>query len=123
MKSIVRNARGGIIALICISIAGYACYEAKNLVLGPIVKIDEPINGMSTESPMVEIHGSARNIVSISLNGRQITTDESGVFSEEIPLSPGYNIAELALRDRFGREKDTLIEMTRKELPGQLTRK
>lgn len=70
---------------------------------------------MTTKQALVEIRGTARNIVSITLNDRAITTDESGVFSAEIPLSVGYNITKVAVEDRFGRKKERLIEITRKE--------
>ncbi len=123
MRSIIKSVRGGAVIAVCVAIAGYTCYEARNLVLGPILQIEQPISGMSTKQPIVEIHGTARNITSITLNDRPITTDESGVFKEEITLSPGYNITKVTGKDRFGREKKILIEITRQESKEQLVYK
>lgn len=115
--------RVGMAVIVCVAVAGYACYEARNLVRGPILSIETPTNGMTTKQPLVEVQGTARNITAITLNDRPITTDESGVFKEEITLSPGYNIAEITGRDRFGREKKILIEITRQETKDQLVKK
>lgn len=123
MRSIVRNVRVGVVVIVCVAITGYACYEARNLVRGPILSVEAPTNGMTTEQPLVEVYGTARNITAITLNDRPITTDEHGVFKEEITLSPGYNITEITGRDRFGREKKILIEITRQETKDQLVKK
>lgn len=124
MKSIVRNARGIVIIAVCCVIVGYTAFESRNLLGGPILSLEEPTNGMTTKQPVVEVRGTARNIVAITLNDRPITTDESGVFSAEVPLSVGYNVTKIAVEDRFGRKKEQLIEITRKEsLKEELGRK
>lgn len=112
-----------IIAVCCV-IVGYTAFESRNLLGGPILSLEEPTNGMTTKQPVVEVRGTARNIVAITLNDRPITTDESGVFSAEVPLSVGYNVTKIAVEDRFGRKKEQLIEITRKEsLKEELGRK
>ena len=115
MRSKVEKVRVSIIALICVAIAGYALYEARNIIQGPTISIEEPTNGMTTRQSLLEVRGRTKNISSITLNDRPITVDESGVFKEEITLGTGYNIAKVVVEDRFGRQKVALVEIIREE--------
>ena len=103
------------ISLVCLLIALYATFEARNIVRGPIISVEQPVNGATTISPLIEVRGRAKNISSIFLNDRPITVDEAGLFSEEITLGSGLNVVKVAGRDRFGREKEILVEIIRKD--------
>lgn len=115
MISKVEKVRVSIIALVCIAIAGYALYETRNIIMGPVILVDEPTNGATTRQSLLEVRGRTKNISSITLNDRPITVDESGIFREEITLATGYNIAKISGRDRFGRQKEILVEIIREE--------
>jgi hypothetical protein len=41
----------------------------------------------------------------MTINGRIISIDRQGNFSDGVILSPGYNIVEVAQKDQFGKEK------------------
>jgi len=100
-----------LITLIVSIIGGYSIYEARNIIRGPIIEIVTPSNGSVLENPLVEIKGVANNITSISLNDRQITVNEQGLFNEKLLLSPGYNSIKLSVSDRFGRYKEEILEL------------
>lgn len=100
-----------LIILFVIIISGYAFFQAKNIVLGPVVEITQPINGSSVESSLIEVRGKAKNISHISMNGRQIFTDDKGLFSEKLLLSYGYNIITIKAQDRFDREIEKKLEL------------
>ena len=53
---------------------------------------------------IIAVDGQAENITDITLNGRPIYTNESGVFSEKLVLENGYTIMTIRARDRYGRE-------------------
>ncbi len=92
-------------------IGGYSLFEARNIIRGPIIEVFEPLDGSTIENPLIEIRGAAQNISSISLNDRKITVDTEGVFSEKLLLSPGYNIIKLSVSDKFGRQKEKMLEL------------
>lgn len=115
--------RSIIVILVLSAIGGYALYESRNIINGPLLKLTEPNNGLSTSDPDVEVSGQTQNISSISINDRKITVDESGWFKEKVLLSPGYNIIKISVYDRFGREKKTLMELVRTEQKEGLVRK
>lgn len=96
------------------AIFGYGFFQAKNVILGPIIKINHPQNGASVETSLVEIEGLAKNISRISMDGNQIFTDERGIFKEKLLLSYGYNIITIEARDRFGRETVKMLELVYK---------
>ncbi len=100
-----------LITLFVIIIFGYAFFQAKNIVLGPVVEITQPINGSSLESSLIDVRGFAKNISHISMNGRQIFTDDKGLFSEKLLLSYGYNIITIKAQDRFDREIEKKLEL------------
>ncbi len=92
-------------------IVGYSGYEARNIIRGPIVEIVAPTDGSTVTEPLIEVRGTAKNISIIRLNDRNITVDEHGVFREKMLLSPGYNIIKLSASDKFGRTKETKLEI------------
>lgn len=92
----------------------YALYEARALISGPYIKINQPQDGSMVASPLVIVEGESSNISWISLNGRQIFTDNDGRWSEKLLVSPGLSIISLYARDRFGRETEEEIQVVLK---------
>jgi hypothetical protein len=82
---------------------GYVLFQARFMIQGPQIHITTPIPTSSNER-IVTVAGNARNITKITLNGRQIFTDEYGQFEEALVLENGYTIATIAAVDRYGRE-------------------
>lgn len=94
-------------------------YESRNIINGPMLTLETPKDGLSTSDPSIDVKGQAKNISSISINDRKITVDEAGWFKEKILLSLGYNVIKISVYDRFGRAKETLMELVRtEEKPG-----
>ncbi len=81
----------------------YTLFQARFMIQGPQITITQGIPVSSNER-IVTIAGIAKNITKITLNGRQIFTDEYGGFTEALVLENGYTIATIAAVDRYGRE-------------------
>lgn len=86
-------------------IAIYAIWNGRNLLLGPNIKIDYPINGAKVDQNPIIVEGTAKNVSFISINGREIYIDKDGKFKEEVVLTPGENSLEVFAKDRFNKEK------------------
>ena len=96
--------RTGLIGIALVGLCGYILFQARFLIAGPqIILTDEPTRIQNER--IVYLSGMARNITKITLNGRQIFTDERGYFREALVLENGYTIATIAAVDRYGREK------------------
>lgn len=97
-----------------IVIAGYSYAKTKDFIGGPRITVVYPVNGdVVTENPL-EIVGVAKRIAFISLDDRQIYTDDDGNFTEQLLLYPGYNIIKIHATDRFKREVTENIEVNYK---------
>lgn len=100
-----------VIAVLVASFAVFGFYRAKDFLRGPKIIIESPGNGQTISSSYLEIKGSAKNVAVIYLNGRQIFTDEKGIFNESLLLARGYNIIEMSAQDKFGRNIEKKLEV------------
>lgn len=96
--------RIAIIFFLIVTFAAYGLYKARDFLTGPKITIESPKDGQTVSSSYLEVRGTAKNISSIRMNGRQIFVDESGIFKENLLLAMGYNIIEVSAEDKFGRE-------------------
>ncbi|MFN3188136.1 MAG: hypothetical protein ACK42D_01145 [Candidatus Paceibacteria bacterium] len=81
----------------------YLVFQARFLLQGPVITLTSEPNTVQDER-VVMLTGSVKNITRLTLNGRQIFTNELGYFDEALVLENGYTIATLAATDRYGRE-------------------
>ena len=81
----------------------YIIFQARFMIEGPQITLIHEPNRLQNER-IITLSGTAKNITEISLNGRQIFTDEYGNFDEALVLENGYTINTLAAIDRYGRQ-------------------
>ena len=91
----------GILVLITLTVL-YVHFQARNILEGPLIDLTSEYVPVQHERS-VGLAGKAHNIVKLTLNGREIHTDESGAFNQTLVLPNGYTIMELTAQDRFGR--------------------
>jgi len=103
--------RYAFLIVLFILLASYSLYQARALLIGPKIWINSPEDGQVVSNPLVVIEGQSRNIAWISLNGRQIFTDEEGRWSEKLIVSEGTSIMTVEASDRFGRETKKSIRI------------
>lgn len=89
----------------------YAIFQGRFIILGPIVSIDSPLNNAHVDVGILKVTGEAENVSYISLDDRQIYIDRTGRFVEEVVIAPGINIIKVALRDRFGRDREEFVRV------------
>lgn len=98
----------------------YVLFQARFMLEGPQINLINDASLPQTKERLVTIEGTARNIVRITLNGRQIYTDASGNFKEALVLENGYTIATLRAEDRYGRTTDITREYVHTQNQGEL---
>ena len=116
MKRIDIKPKHVFLTVLFLLLTSYSLYEARFLILGPQIWIENPQDGQVVTEPLVMIQGRSKNIAWISLNDRQIFTDEEGVWSEKLLVREGVSIMTVSARDRFGREIKKSIQIV---LPAQ----
>ncbi len=109
MQKIEIKPKNALLIILFLLLTIYSLYQARFLILGPQIKIESPQDGETVKNPLIIISGWANNVAWLSLNDRQIFTDEDGHWSEKLIVSEGLSIMTLRARDRFGREtRETL---------------
>lgn len=105
MKTNLKKAIGVSMAIILfVTVIIYVYFRTKDFLVGPIVDISLPKNGMTFTSPLIEIGGTSKNIAFLNIDGRKIFTDKEGKWDEKLLLLAGLNIIEIQATDRFGKE-------------------
>ncbi len=107
--------RTGALSLLAVVILGYSIFQAQKLIAGPIINISTPQNGATYNQTLIEIDGQAKNTAYIYIDDRQMFTDKDGNFSQELLLSPGYNVVKLDAFDKFGKQTEKKLQLVLKE--------
>ncbi len=97
--------KSGLLLALGIAVVALVGYNMRDRLLGTPLVITTTSDGATVDSPFLSIAGKARHARELLINGRSVTVDRKGTFTDEVVLSPGYNIVEVALRDQFGNQK------------------
>ncbi|OHA20488.1 MAG: hypothetical protein A2849_00630 [Candidatus Taylorbacteria bacterium RIFCSPHIGHO2_01_FULL_51_15] len=108
-----------IAVVILTSLGIYAYLQSREYLRGPVLTISEPLNGATSTTSLVTLRGTSKNISFLTLNGRQIFTDEQGRFEESLLLEEGYSIMTLEAKDRFGHTEIKRLELVYKPMENQ----
>ena len=85
-----------------ILIIAYAFFISKDLILGVKIKNVNIVDGATIKEDAAKLIGNAKNAINLTLDGREISVDQTGNFNETIALLPGYNIISIRAQDKFG---------------------
>lgn len=83
-------------------LAGYAYFRGFTLLHGDTMQIQGLTEGIHITTPFVSLSGSIDHAISLRVNGRNVSTNQDGDFTDELVLLPGYNITTIESRDKFG---------------------
>jgi hypothetical protein len=70
---------------------------------GPDITITYPKSGDTVNEKIFTITGNTKNVTHIKINGKEITMDTSGKFSETLVSPNGYGIILVEAKNRFGK--------------------
>lgn len=105
--------------VIVIGLGIYGYLQSREYLRGPVIAINEPENGALFVFPLITIVGKTENAAFLTLNGKQIFTDEAGNFREQLLLQEGYNILAIDAKDRFGHTETKHLELVYKPMQNQ----
>lgn len=97
------------ILLLGLLIIFYVQFQARNIIQGPALTISNSLDTIQHER-RITLNGTAHNVVKLTLNGKEIHTDEHGAFSHTLVLEDSYTIMSLNAQDRFGRTTSLIKE-------------
>lgn len=91
-----------VIGTLILGVCALVVYNIRDLVFGTPLQVVAAKDGSTLGDTFLPLSGVARHARELLINGRTVAIDRSGKFTDAIILSPGYNIVEVALLDRFG---------------------
>lgn len=100
-----------LIGLVLAALLAYGLFEARPLLVGPVVALASPEDGASYPGGIVTIEGRASRVAALTLDGAPLLPDQSGHFAATLAFPRGGSILTLVASDRFGRTvtKERLI--------------
>lgn len=105
----------GIIVLFS-GILVFAYIKTRPIWHGVDIVLKDIRNGQKFESPSVTLNGRAKRATELRINGRAISIDENGYFTEKILIPPGYSIITAEAKDKFGNYTVESREVYNKEI-------
>ena len=91
------------LSILFLFIIVYAFFTSKDLIFGVKIKNVNIVDGAKVTESVLEITGNAKNAITLTLNGREISVNQQGDFDETISLLSGYNIINIKAQDKFGK--------------------
>jgi hypothetical protein len=95
----------------------YAIFQMRDIIFGARLTVNTITDGEVVAEQLITISGNMRHASSVIINGNVVATNQNGDFTDELLLSPGYNLITIDVRDRFGK----LIEKTYRVLYNEET--
>lgn len=92
-----------IVGVLGIAVLSLIFTNIKDAFFGTSFQISTAANGATLNDNFLPLSGMAHGAIELLVNGRSINMDRKGNFEDAIILSSGYNIVEVALKDRFGK--------------------
>lgn len=111
VKKIDFSAHQWILVALFVLLALYIIFQARFIIFGPQISVISPRDTEVLSEQLITIKGHASNIAGITLNDRQIFTDENGFWEEKLLASAGVSIITVRVRDRFGRENEKSVRV------------
>lgn len=90
----------------------YAIFGAKDVIIGIKIRDVSIKDGQVYTEGLLPVSGIAKNALKLTLNGREISIDQSGKWQETIALSPGYNLVSITAWDKFGNQDQKIYKLT-----------
>ena len=102
-KSLVST---GLIVLLFLFIVLYARSRTSFLSQGVSLSVENLEDGQSFSSRVLNLKGTAKRAVMLTINNREVLIDENGDFEDTIILYPGLNILTIEAQDKFENYKE-----------------
>jgi hypothetical protein len=92
----------------------FALSNTRLLSRGVYLSINGIEDGMIYTQSVLNVVGNAKRSAHLTVNGREVTINQSGEFSDTLVLLPGYNIIRISAEDKFGKKTEQIFEVIRK---------
>lgn len=89
----------------------FALSNTRFLSKGVSLEINGVEDGAVYSENVLDIAGNAKRSKHLTINGREVTINQSGEFTDTLVLLPGYNIISISAEDKFGKKTEEIFEV------------
>lgn len=105
----------GLLGLLFAFIGIYSIFQIKALAQGVNLDIRGIVDGAVFKKDNLMLEGLALHANLITINGKEVSVDQDSNFSEELVLSPGYNIITIEAQDKFNKKSKEIYRVIYEE--------
>ncbi|MEY4723459.1 MAG: hypothetical protein RLZZ324_972 [Candidatus Parcubacteria bacterium] len=80
------------LALVAAGLLGWFGFELKKIVAPPDIALSSPRDGFITYDRTIAVEGVTDSEVSLQINGKDVSPDQSGKFRDSLNLQEGVNV-------------------------------
>lgn len=114
MKTVLKK-QHTLLTLIGVFLVGFIGYTVRDSIIGAPLSVRMVKNGSVVAQSYLPITGTAPHARALHINGRPVSIDSEGNFSDGIILSLGQNIVTINQEDKFGNEKEKVVHLIAKQ--------
>jgi len=81
------------------------------MLYGPQIVLSNASGAITVHDERIEIKGTAKNVVEITLSGRPVFINDEGMFTERLLLTKGLNRFTFEAKDKFGHATQEILEV------------
>lgn len=107
----------GLLGLLFVFIGLYSLFQVKALAKGVDLEVKGIEDGAVLDHNTVQLKGLALHANHITINDKEVHVDKESNFSEELVLSPGYNIIAIEAQDKFNKKTEKIYRVFYKIAP------
>lgn len=94
-----------LLLLLFLFIVIYTHSRTAFLSQGVQLSVNNLEDGQTIDERVLELTGTAKRAISLTINNREVLIDENGDFKDTIVLSPGLNTLTIEAEDKFSNYK------------------
>ena len=102
------------ITILILSLVGYISWQIRYTINPPQLTLYSPQNGFVTSQNEITVRGKTNKETQVSVNGKTITSDKEGQFTETVNLSLGINTITVSAKKKHGKSATVVRHVTLK---------
>lgn len=87
-----------------ILVSGYIIFRTSTLFRALGINVTQPIEGELIHGDAVAVKGLTDPHSRLTINGYEAFSGDDGVFDVELPMQKGFNILDIRVQNRLGKE-------------------
>jgi cytoskeletal protein RodZ len=91
------------ISIVLLAFVSYLGIQIQNILKPPALAVYAPENGEITQNMTTEVRGKTAPEIEVSINGKEIKSQENGEFNETVNLNVGLNTITVTAKKKYGK--------------------